>query len=177
MESLLIENLTLRNLSSKNILLDDSNTNFYIIIKRYLSNELFLEKNSDLIIYILNLNIILSRSDELYFIKNNFSILTILENEKINKAYKDRKIIINTKNKINNSNVFLFRETSFLIKSLSGYGSHLMHASIYKLLKAQLTKDDCIELFGINKFTINDYIKVVGISQSTFDRSRSKTHE
>ena len=101
----------------------------------------------------------------------------ILDNEKINKAYKDKYVLINTKNTINNSNIFLFKEISFLIKSLSGYGSHLMHASIYKLLKAQLTQSDCIELFGINKFTINDYIKAVDISQSTFDRSRRKTYE
>lgn len=176
MESPLIEHLTLRHLRSRNILLDDFNTNFYIITKKYLSNELFLEKNSKAITHILSLNTILDKSERFYFIKNNFSILLILENEKINKAYKDKYVLINTKNTINNSNVFLFKEISFLIKSLSGYGSHLMHASIYKLLKAQLTQSNCIELFGINKFTINDYIKAVDISQSTFDRSRSKTY-
>ena len=172
----MIEHITLRHLRSRNLLLDDFNTNFYIIAKRYLSNELFLERNSNTITHILSLNTILDKAEGFYFIKNNFSILLILENKKTNKVYKDKCILINTKNTINNSNVFLLKEISFLIKSLSGYGSHLMHASIYKLLKAQLTQSDCIELFGINKFTINDYIKAVDISQSTFDRSRSKTY-
>ena len=173
----MIEHLTLRHLRSRNILLDDFNTNFYIIAKKYLSTELFLEKNSNAITHILSLNTILAKSEGFYFIKNNLSLLLVLENEKINKAYKDKYIIIETKKKINNSKLLVFKEISFLIKSLSGYGSHLMHASIYKLLKAQLTQSDCIELFGINKFTINDYIKAVDISQSTFDRSRRKTYE
>lgn len=86
----MIEHLTLRNLRSRNILLDDFNTNFYIITKKYLSNELFLEKNSKAITHILSLNTILDKSERFYFIKNNFSILLILENEKINKAYKDK---------------------------------------------------------------------------------------
>ena len=74
------------------------------------------------------------------------------------------------------NNILSFNETISLVKHLSGYGSHLMHISIYTLLKAQLTKDDCIELFDSNTLTISDYITAVDISQSTFDRSR-KSHE
>lgn len=160
----------------RNILLDKSNAKFYIILKQYLSNNLFSGDKIEIVLNILKNNTILIKSKDSYLIKSNFVILLILDNQEFFKKYKDKAVFIDVRKGDDNNNILSFKETISLVKNLSGYGSHLMHISIYVLLKAQLTKDDCIELFDSNTFTINDYITAVDISQSTFDRSR-KNHE
>lgn len=172
----MIERLTLNNIDLRNIILDVFNANFYIILKKYLSNDLFLDKNSKIVTSILNTDTTLIKLEKNYLIKNNIAILIILENKIIFENYKYNTVLIDSKDNTGNSNIILFKENIFLIKSLSGYGSHLMHVSIYRLLKTQLTKDDCLELFNSEKFMISNYIEAVEISQSTFDRSR-KSYE
>lgn len=159
-----------------NILMDKSDYIFYIINKKYLSNNLFSVDKIEVIFNILKNNTVLIKSRDSYLIKSNFAILLILENQKILNKYKNKSIFIDVRKDGNNNNILSFNETISLVKNLSGYGSHLMHISIYTLLKAQLTKEDCLELFNSKKFMISDYIEAVEISQSTFDRSR-KSYE
>lgn len=176
MELFLKEEITLNKLSTINILLDENNSKFYTILKNHLSNNLFSADKLEIALKILKNTTILVKSKESYLIKNNFAILLILDNQEFLKKYKDKAVFIDVKKDDDNNNIPSFKETISLVKNLSGYGSHLMHVSIYVLLKAQLNKDDCIELFDSNTFTIKDYITAVDISQSTFDRSR-KSHE
>lgn len=176
MDRLLREKTTLSRLSAVNILMDKNDSIFYIILKKYLSNNLLSVDKIEVIFNILKNNTVLIKSRDSYLIKSNFAILLILENQKILNKYKNKSIFIDVRKGGNSNNILSFNETISLVKHLSGYGSHLMHISIYTLLKAQLTKDDCIELFDSNTLTISDYITAVDISQSTFDRSR-KSHE
>ena len=77
------EEITLSRLSAANILMDKNDSIFYIIPKKYLSNSLLSLDKIEFIFNILKNNTILIKSRDSYLIKSNFSILLILENQKI----------------------------------------------------------------------------------------------
>ena len=91
------EEITLSRLSAANILMDKNDSIFYIIPKKYLSNSLLSLDKIEFIFNILKNNTILIKSRDSYLIKSNFSILLILENQKILNKYKNKSIFIDVR--------------------------------------------------------------------------------
>lgn len=141
--------------------LKKNNALFQVMLERTLSYPLFFSKRKEVI-----------------FFHNQFLLLNEIRNRTITDQYLLKKINLQdvsskqfTKEPCEDMQR-LYVETIHLISRLSGeQGFH--HVKFHQCLKTLLTESDCEIIFGKHCFTIDRYCIEVGISKSTYDRSRT----
>lgn len=162
-------------LAKQNILIDESMNELYKLYQYHLVNEITRDKHCHLLQYLIQQPIALHQKVKgSYWLANNFGLLVLLKKESLSQKLLGSKLEIISWSKIKNLKVNLVIETSSVLQAISRKRSNLCHVEIYKVLKRQLKQDEWNSILGKNKFTIADYLERVGISQSTFDRSRGR---
>lgn len=161
-------------LAGNNILIDDSLKEFFIVYQKHITTELLSDKRDQYLKALLMRPTALVRQQGAYFLWNNFSVLLALGSDKHLRKYGQLTLELFNPREINSEKINLLTETLSLIADLSRSRTVLHHADIFKVLKKQLNKDEWLGFHGKNKFLIADYLDQVGISQSTFDRSRGR---
>lgn len=161
-------------LSKINVLIDGSLKEFFIVYQEDLATELLSDKCEQYLQSMLRQKTALVRKQGAYFLCNNFSVLLVLGSEKHLRKYGQLTLELFNPREIKNEKINLLTETLSLISEISRSRTVLHHADIFEVLKKQLSKDEWLRFHGRNKFLISDYLDQVGISQSTFDRSRGR---
>lgn len=161
-------------LSKNNVLINGSLKEFFIVYQEHITTELLLDKRGQYLQALLMRPTALVRQQGAYFLWNNFSVLLALGSDKHLRKYGQLTLDLFNPREINNEKINLLTETLSLIAELSRSRTALHHADIFKVLKKQLSQNEWVRFHGKNKFLIADYLEWVGISQSTFDRSRGR---
>ena len=162
-------------LAKQNILIDESMNELYKLYQYHLVNEITCDKHCHLLQYLIQQPIALHQKVKgSYWLANNFGLLVLLKKEALSQKLLGSQLEIINWRKDNNLKVNLVIETLNILKAISRKRSSLCHVEIFKVLKRQLSRDEWNSILGKNKFTIENYLKQVGISQSTFDRSRGR---
>lgn len=161
-------------LSKSNVLLDSSLKELFIVYQKDIATELLSDKGDQHLLHLLKQRTALVRQQDSYFLWSNFSVLLVLGSEKHLRKYGHQKLQLFNPRELKNRRANLMTETLSLIAELSRSRTALCHADIFKILKNQLSKDEWLGFHGKRKFIIADYLEWVGISQSTFDRSRGR---
>lgn len=168
-------------LEKQNILIDDSMEEFYTLYQHHLATELICRLQNPSLQDLLQQPVALKKKDQGgYWLANNFGLLLLINNQvltnshKLLRVWQKREFEVISWREIKHQKINLIIETLNILAVISRNRSNLCHAEIYKILKKQLNKDEWLSFYGKNRFLIADYLEQVGISKSTFDRSRGR---
>lgn len=162
-------------LAEQNILIDSSMGDIYTLYQHYLATELIRRLQSPLLQDLLQQPVALKKNAQgVWLLANNFTLLVLIHTDKFLRIWKTRKLEVIGWSEIKHPKMNLIAETLNVLAVISRSGSNLRHSDIFKILKKQLHKEEWQSFHGKDKFQIADYLERVGISQSTFDRSRGR---
>lgn len=162
-------------LAKQKISIDDSMEEFYTLYKHHLATELISRLQSPLVRDLLQQPVALKKNAQrACVLVNNFSLLMIIHTDSFLREWQTRELEVISCSEIKHQKINLIIETLNILAVISRNRSNLCHADIFKILKKQLNKEEWQSFHGKDKFLIADYREHVGISQSTFDRSRGR---